>query len=126
MIDIAQQVGYWRTGAAEDWEVAAELVEHGRIRHGLFFAHLALEKVLKAHVCRKTQELAPRIHSLLQLAELAATGVTKEQLAVLAEMNTFQIEGRYPHSLPPVPTPQEAREYLARAGEVLKWLLSQL
>jgi hypothetical protein len=28
------------------------LVERRRIRHGLFFAQLAIEKALKAHVCR--------------------------------------------------------------------------
>jgi hypothetical protein len=65
MIDIEKQVAYWREGAAEDWLVAVELVDLGRTRHGLFFAHLALEKMLKAHVCRVTQDLAPRIHPLL-------------------------------------------------------------
>ncbi|MEW5801581.1 MAG: hypothetical protein AB1847_05675 [bacterium] len=39
--------------------MARELIEHGRSRHGLFFAHLALEKVIKAHICRHTQEPAP-------------------------------------------------------------------
>jgi HEPN domain-containing protein len=37
----------------------------------LFFAHLALEKLLKAHVCRATRDLAPRVHALLRLAERA-------------------------------------------------------
>ncbi|NCO95976.1 MAG: HEPN domain-containing protein, partial [Armatimonadetes bacterium] len=52
MIDVEKQVAYWRDGAKEDWEVAQELVDRGRTRHGLFFGHLALEKLLKAHVCR--------------------------------------------------------------------------
>jgi hypothetical protein len=34
-------------------------VARGRTRHGLFFAHLALEKTLKAHVCRATNENWP-------------------------------------------------------------------
>lgn len=41
MIDIDKQVGYWQSGAREDWTVARELVDAGRVRHGLFLAHLA-------------------------------------------------------------------------------------
>ncbi len=71
MIDIDKQIAYWRDSADEDFAVARELVRRTRIRHGLFFAHLALEKALKAHVCRVTQDIAPRVHNLVRLAELA-------------------------------------------------------
>jgi HEPN domain-containing protein len=55
----------------EDWEVAVKLVKDGKSQHGLLFAHLALEKVLKALVCRHTHEIPPRIHNLTRLSELA-------------------------------------------------------
>jgi HEPN domain-containing protein len=126
MIDIEKQVAYWRDGAREDWAVAQELVDGGRIRHGLFFAHLALEKALKAHVCRQTRDLAPRIHNLVRLAELAGLNLTQEQVDVLAEMNAFNIEGRYPESLTPPPTLAQARTYLTRAEEVFRWLTGLL
>jgi HEPN domain-containing protein len=71
VIDIQKQVAYWREGAVEDWAVAQELVAADRPRHGLFFAHLALEKVLKAHICRDTGDLAPRVHNLVRLAALS-------------------------------------------------------
>lgn len=71
MIDIDKQIAYWRDSADEDFAVARELVRWTRIRHGLFFAHLALEKALKAHVCRVTHDIAPRVHNLVRLAELA-------------------------------------------------------
>jgi len=48
MVNVPTQVSYWRKGAQEDWQVACELIAAGRIRHGFFFAHLALEKLLKA------------------------------------------------------------------------------
>jgi hypothetical protein len=44
MVDVDQQIAHWRAGAQEDWGVAVELVERRRIRHGLFFAQLAIEK----------------------------------------------------------------------------------
>ena len=106
--------------------VARELVDGGRTRHGLFFAHLALEKLLKAHVCRQTRDLAPRIHNLVRLAELAEINLRQEQIDVLAEMNAFSIEGRYPESLMPPPSMAEAQDYMARAGEAFGWLTNLL
>lgn len=59
MIDIDKQISFWRNSAEEDLAVARDLVHRNRIRHGLFFAHLALEKALKAHVCCVTQDIHP-------------------------------------------------------------------
>jgi HEPN domain-containing protein len=124
MIDIDRQIAYWREGAQEDWVVAQELVNGNRTRHGLFFAHLALEKVLKAHVCRQTRDLAPRIHNLVRLAELADISLRPEQIDVLAEMNAFNLESRYPELLMPPPTLKEAKAYMSRAKEVFQWLMN--
>jgi len=55
MFDVEKQIAYWRGGAEEDMAVARELIAGKRVRHGLFFAHLALEKALKAIVCRVTR-----------------------------------------------------------------------
>jgi HEPN domain-containing protein len=126
MIDIDKQMAYWRDGAQEDWNVACELVNDGHTRHGLFFAHLALEKMLKAHVCRHTRDLAPRIHNLVRLAELAGVNPSQEQMEVLAETNVFNIEGRYAETFTPPPTLAQARAYLTRAEEVFQWLISLL
>jgi len=125
MIDVAKQIRFWRTGAAEDLTVARELLGRDRVRHGLFFLHLSLEKALKAAVCLATQDLAPRMHNLVRLAELARLPCTWEQVDVLAELNAFNIEGRYPELLLPAPTPIEAQAYLARAEGVLQWLTSR-
>ena len=73
----------------EDWEVAQDLLKHRRTRHGLFFVHLALEKLLKAHVCHSTNDLAPRLHNLIRLAGLAKLTLTQAQLDILADINTF-------------------------------------
>ncbi len=126
MVNIQKQVEHWRDGAREDWEVGAELVREGRIRHGLFFVHLAMEKALKAHVCRATQDLAPRNHDLPYLARAGQVTLDEEKLRTLAEVNTFNIEGRYPHGLPAPPQGDAARELLHRATEVFEWLIQLL
>ncbi len=126
MIDINKQIAYWRDGALDDWEVARELVRNGRTRHGLFFAHLALEKLIKAHVCRHTQDLPPRIHNLVRLAEMSALVFDQDQRDIMAEMNAFTIEGRYPDVfISPLPQ-DEAEHYLNRVEKVFKWLMNPL
>ncbi|MCK4306353.1 MAG: HEPN domain-containing protein, partial [Candidatus Eisenbacteria sp.] len=97
-----------------------------RIRHGLFFAHLALEKLLKALVCQHTKDLAPRIHNLVRLAESAGLAPNPSQLDLLAEMNQFNIEGRYPGTTLPPPTSDEAEGFMRRTEEVYQWLIKQL
>lgn len=125
MVDVEKQIGYWRQGALEDWEVAVGLVNDGKSRHGLFFAHLALEKVLKALVCRRTRDIPPRIHNLVRLSELAALKPDNYQADTLADMNQFNLEGRYPETQTPPPSPAEARTYIARSQEIFTWLIRQ-
>lgn len=125
-MDIKKQIEYWRKGAAEDWAMATDLVQREKPRYGLFFAHLALEKTLKAHVCRATQDLAPRTHALLRLVELSQLRVSPEQRLFLSEFDRYQVEGRYPEDLISPPSPEEGRVQLEKAREILQWLMQQL
>ncbi len=90
------------------------------------FCTYQLEKILKAHVCKKTLDLAPRIHNLVRLAEIASLELNQNQLDFLAELNTFNIEGRNPESLLPPPTLTEAKMYLRQTEEIYQWLMNQL
>lgn len=125
MVDIAKQVAFWRESAKEDWDVARHLVDNGRTRHGLFFAHLALEKIIKAIICKKSQDIAPRIHNLSRLSVLASLAPDNDKMEFLAEMNAFHIEGRYPESLTKPPAKEEALDILIKAERVFQWLMKQ-
>ena len=124
MVDADQQIAHWVAGAQEDWSVAVELVERRRIRHGLFFAQLAIEKALKAHVCRRAQNVAPRVHKLVRLAELAGLQPDESQVSTLADLNAFSQAARYPDAIGPLPTPEEADAYIRRAQEVFRGLMT--
>jgi HEPN domain-containing protein len=126
MVDISEQISYWRNSAREDFEVAKQLVDSGKNRHGLFFAHLALEKTLKAHVCKTTQELAPRVHNLVRLSEISGIRMPESYVILLSEMNAFNLEGRYPMPFITAVSQEEAENYIAGTQEVLEWLNSQL
>ena len=122
MLNIDKQIKHWRDGSLEEWEVASELIGNKRIRHGLFWAHLALEKMLKAHVCRQTGDIAPRIHNLTRLCELAGLSMNPEQVKFLTKMNKYNIEGRYIEHQAPVPPMKTAKEIMLGVEEMLQWL----
>jgi HEPN domain-containing protein len=126
MIDISKQITFLRDGAFEDFEVARELISNKRARHALFFVHLAVEKMIKAHVCKTTNDIAPRIHNLTRLSEVTSLVFEQHYKDILAELNSFNIEGRYPDSNFIPVSQEEALDYLNRAGEVFNWLMNQL
>ena len=126
MIDITEQIRYWQKGAQEDLDAAKQLVGNEKIRHGLFFAHLAVEKILKAHVCKTTQKIAPKFHNLIRLAEVSGLSIPEDTIDFLAEMNEFNLEGRYPVPfICPVSSP-EAQSYIEKTEEILQWFIQQL
>lgn len=122
MVNIQKQISHWLNGAEEDWAVARDLVARDKLRHGLFFAHLSLEKTLKAHVCRATGTPAPPIHNLVRLAERAALNLSETHIDLLAEVNEFNIEGRYPEMQLPRISRAEADAYVIKINEVLTCL----
>jgi HEPN domain-containing protein len=98
-MDTSKQVDYWRRSAEEDFAAASDLLEKKRFRHALFFAELAVEKLLKAHVARATQKTPPRGHDLLRLAETGQVSLSDDQRAFLARIQEYCFEGRYPVNL---------------------------
>ncbi len=126
MLNVEKHVSYWTSSATEDMEVARELIEKDRYRHGLFFGHLAMEKILKAHVCQKTQELAPKTHDLLRLSHLACLEITENQKLFFAEFGRYQMEWRYPELLEPPPIKDEAKSEMKKAEEIFLWLIKKL
>ena len=125
-MDVQKQIDFWRTSSDEDFAAAESLLEKGHLRHCLFFAYLAIEKMLKAHVTRRTNDVPPRIHHLVRLAEIAGLKLELEQENFLREFGVYQLEGRYPDSEQISPDLNTAREEISRAREMLKWLKTQL
>jgi HEPN domain-containing protein len=125
-MDVQKQIEFWRVSAEEDFAAADSLLEKGHMRHCLFFAHLAVEKMLKAHVTRQTNDIPPRIHNLVRLAEIADLKLELEQENFLREFGIYQLEGRYPDSEQISTDLEDAREEISRAREMLQWLKKQL
>jgi HEPN domain-containing protein len=125
-MNIRSQVEYWKTGAEEDFAAAQSLLEKGHLRHCLFFMHLSLEKMLKAHVVVQTKEIPPRIHDFVRLSEIACLNLSKEQKEFLLKFRIYQLEGRYPDSEQMLLDRIFVNKKLSGAKEMLEWLKAQL
>jgi len=125
-MDVQKQIDFWRAGAEEDFAAAESLLEKGHLRHCLFFAHLAIEKMLKAHVTRQTKDVPPRIHNLVRLTEIAGLKLELEQENFLRVFGVYQLEGRYPDSEQISLDLDTAQEEISKARGMLKWLKTQL
>ena len=126
MVDVSKQIDYWRTSSDEDFAAAQSLLEKDHLRHSLFFAHLAIEKMLKAHVMRQTKEIPPRIHNLIRLVELAKLKLDEERKGFLREFGVYQLEGRYPDSVQMPVDSGFVRDEITKARDMLTWLKKQL
>jgi len=94
--DIDKTVDYWVESSVYDFETGKNLLESKKFPYALFFAHLAIEKILKAIVVKNTGEHAPYTHSLVLLAKNANIDINDQMLDQLAEYMEFHIEARYP------------------------------
>lgn len=125
-MNIEKQVVYWLDSAKEDWEAAHQLLDGGKYRHGLFFLHLSIEKVLKAIYSKRLAQVPPKIHNLETLLKRVEIPHTVEQMEMVQTINTFNLEGRYPDANPPIPKSEELTQYKKEAGEIYSWLIKQL
>lgn len=86
-------ITYWKTTAEKDWIAVEHLFEKGDYLHSLFFAHLVLEKLMKAHWVKDNQGTVPHLVYLLGQTQLSLPAPFP---ALLVQMNQFQMSSRYP------------------------------
>lgn len=94
--DIKKVIKYWRATAEHDYETMLGLFRIKRYSDSLFYGHIVLEKILKAHVVKKTKKEAPKIHNLIKLLELACLEIGEEEKDLLDLVTGFNIRSRYP------------------------------
>ncbi|OOP55644.1 MAG: hypothetical protein AYP45_13405 [Candidatus Brocadia carolinensis] len=73
--------------------------------------------------------MPPKIHNLVRLAENTGLSFTDEQLALLADINDFNIESRYPDfkfSFYQICTREFTEKQFSTIKELHQWLLSQM
>ena len=123
-------IAYWVDTAANDWKAVKQLLAGKSYIQALFWAHLVLEKLLKAHwVKDNTGNHPPKIHNLLILISKTALSLDEKDMFVLGRMNDFQLEGRYPEYITNIYKLYKLKEttlILNEADRIRKCLLKKL
>lgn len=128
-MNVKEHIEYWLKSAAHDMEVADTLFQNQKYDWCLFVGHLVIEKILKAFYVQNKKEIPPKIHNLVRLAENTGISFTNEQLTLLADINDFNIESRYPDfkfSFYQICTREFTEKQFSTIKELHQWLLSQM
>jgi len=126
VLDIEKQVTYWRESSFRAFRSVPVLQQEGFWSEALFWSHLAVENLLKAHVVKATRDTPPYIHKLLRLGELAEIDLSADQLQLCEELSKYQRLARYPDEAIQEPDAELARSLVHRAKEFHAWLLKRL
>lgn len=126
MINVPKQIEYWVNGAKDDFETARILIENRRYIHGLFFCHLSVEKIIKAHVVKTLNEIPPKSHDLFYLSKLAEIELPEDKQLIIQILMKYQLEGRYPEYMPDAPQQKIVADYLNQTENLLKWFKEKL
>ena len=126
MIDVPKHIEYWKKSSDEDFAAAKTLLENGHLRHSFFFARLAIEKILKGHVTKKTGDITPRLHNLIGLAGIAEIKLSPKKEQFLREFGMHQLEGLYPDFEQAPISMEYAQEELKKAEKIYEWLKKTL
>lgn len=127
---IEDHIQYWLESAEHDWDTAESLFSTGKYDWCLFIGHLVLEKILKAiFVQDNNNQLPPKTHNLIKLAENTHLSLTEDQKLLLDEINDFNLEVRYPqfkNEFYRKCTKPFTEQYFKQIESIAKWLKSQI
>ena len=126
MIDINKQIEYWKNGAESDIETAKILISNKKYLQGLFFCHLSIEKIIKAHIAKVTKEIPPYSHNLIFLLEKTKITISDDDKDFLGILIKYQLEGRYPNYSPFIPDVDTINNYICKTKDLLKWFKEKL
>lgn len=124
-----EMIRHWIHLAEYDMKTAESLLRSRRYPYALFLCHLAVEKVLKAHVVRFTKKAAPYTHNLVHLADSTHLEFSEDQKLLIADLVDFNMEARYPdwkRSFYKRATSAYATRYVAETKRLFVWLKKSL
>jgi len=126
-----EKVKYWKELSEYDIKTAEAMFQSKRYLYVGFMAHQAIEKILKAHFVKVTDETAPFSHSLSLLAKRSDIykRFSEEQKDFIDLLEPMNIEARYPTNkkqLMESLTEKRCTEILNNAKELQKWIMKKL
>lgn len=125
-----QIIEYWINSADRDWKAAQDLASSSNLIQALFFAHLVVEKLLKAQWVKDNHDdFPPRTHNLEFLLSQTSLSMLLEDIDELRIMSAWNIEGRYQDYKDMIfraTTKDYVAEKFKNVNRIREWLLEQL
>lgn len=125
-----EHINYWVETAERDWHTVQSMYKTKEYVPALFWTHLVLEKLLKAHWVKDNEiNHPPKIHNLTLLAKKTNLQLPDDYVDFLDRMNQFQLEGRYPDyvsNIYKIYKAERTEEVLDKAKIVKECLLKEL
>ena len=92
-VNMRSAVKNWIASADYDLRTAANLFKSRRYIYVVFLCHLAIEKILKAIVCKRLNEMPPYTHNLNRLIELAGISLDEKHQEFIKDTlkNSFSV-----------------------------------
>lgn len=116
MMTKEQHIRYWLDTAQYDWTGAENAFSTKCYMHCLFWAHLVLEKLAKAHWVKSHEEnIPPKVHNVLWLLEESKVDLGEEMMNFVKKFNDFQLSGRSPT------TPTTFTRYAPKSLRASSW-----
>lgn len=123
-------IEFWIEESDKDYLSMKRIKEKGENHWALFVGHLCIEKLIKALFIQNNPEyIAPKIHNLARLAELAKLNVNDDIFDKLSVITLFNIEARYPdykNKFKTMCTDEYTDDKILDIEEVREWLKVQL
>ena len=125
------KISYWVELSDYDLDTASAMLETKRFLYVGFMCHQSIEKLIKAVLSSQTDEIPPKVHNLIRLAEKASlldkmSDMHKKTLFLL---NPLNIESRYPSykdTLLKQLTADKCSEIINQTKELAQWIKTQL
>ncbi|MGN0635468.1 MAG: HEPN domain-containing protein [Acutalibacteraceae bacterium] len=128
---MTNKAAYWLELADYDLDTAAAMLETKRFLYVGFMCHQCIEKAIKAVIAASSEEMPPKVHNLLRLAEQCGLldKMNDEQKNVLFILNPLNIESRYPSfkdNLLSQLDNKRCTEIISDTKELFTWIKQQL
>lgn len=119
----------WFDQAKYDIDVAEFMFGGGRYIYTVFMCHLSIEKALKGLYHQRLDEVPPKTHNLLYLAEKIGLDIPQDLYDFIFILNRVSIPTRYPDNLKRMLKDYDKAKtdsILQNSKKVIKWLEDQL
>ena len=125
------KAAYWIELAEYDLDTATAMLETKRFLYVGFMCHQCIEKAIKAVISVSSDEMPPKVHNLLRLAEQCdlLNKMNDTQKNVLFTLNPLNIESRYPSfkdNLLAQLNKERCTQIILDTKELFKWIKQQL